>query len=240
MRVSLAVLVSLCSLVLAGPPQDRPWMDTGLTPAQRASQLLAQMNFTEKIDMIHGWSGPYIGNVIANTRLGIPALNLNDGPQGFRAPGFEGSTTQWPSAQTISATWDVNAVYAWAQAMASEFAGKGANVQLGPAFNLARAPLNGRSFEYMAGEDPYFGSMIVAAAIKGIQSQGVIANAKHFINNEEEFNRWNISENVDKRSHMEVCCYCYCWCVSDCGNQSKFNAISYRSIDVRVDIRGCC
>ena len=39
------------------------------------------MNLTEKIDMLHGWDGPYVGNVIANERLGIPALNLNDGPQ---------------------------------------------------------------------------------------------------------------------------------------------------------------
>ena len=56
-------------------------MHAGLTPAQRAAALLAQMNLTEKITMVHGWDGPYVGNVIANTRLGIPALNLNDGPQ---------------------------------------------------------------------------------------------------------------------------------------------------------------
>ena len=155
--------------------------------------------------MIHGWDSAYVGNVIANTRLGIPSLNLNDGPQGFRAPGFEGSTTQWPSAQTVSATWDVNAVYAWGQAMGEEFAGKGANVQLGPAFNMARAPLNGRNFEYMAGEDPYFGSALVPQAVRGIQSQGVMANGKHYVNNNEEQDRMNISANVDKRSHMEVC-----------------------------------
>ena len=56
-------------------------MHAGLTPAQRAAALLAQMNLTEKITMVHGWDGPYVGNVIANTRLGIPALYLNDGPQ---------------------------------------------------------------------------------------------------------------------------------------------------------------
>jgi hypothetical protein len=31
--------------------------------------------------MTHGVNGPYIGNVVSNARLGIPALNLNDGPQ---------------------------------------------------------------------------------------------------------------------------------------------------------------
>jgi beta-glucosidase len=43
--------------------------------------MVAQMNITEKINMVHGWGTPYVGGVIANTRLGIPALNLNDGPQ---------------------------------------------------------------------------------------------------------------------------------------------------------------
>ncbi len=32
--------------------------------------------------MVRGYKqGPYVGNVIANTRLGIPALHLEDGPQ---------------------------------------------------------------------------------------------------------------------------------------------------------------
>ncbi len=52
-----------------------------LSPAERAAALVAQMNITEKINMVHGWGTPYVGGVIANTRLGIPALNLNDGPQ---------------------------------------------------------------------------------------------------------------------------------------------------------------
>ena len=61
---------------------DRPWMNTALTPDQRADQLLAQMTLDEKIALLHGVAGPYIGYVPANTRLGIPALNLEDGPAG--------------------------------------------------------------------------------------------------------------------------------------------------------------
>ncbi len=59
-----------------------------------------------------------------------------------------------------------------------EFKGKGANVQLGPAMNIARVPQNGRNFEYISGEDPFLGGAMVAPAVKGIQSMGVIANAK--------------------------------------------------------------
>ena len=35
----------------------------------------------------------------------------------------------------------------------------------------------------MSGEDPYLGYTLVKGAIDGIQSQGVIANAKHFVLN---------------------------------------------------------
>jgi beta-glucosidase len=52
------------------------------TPEQRAQALLAQMTLDEKILMLHGSPGGYVGNVPANTRLGIPALNLNDGACG--------------------------------------------------------------------------------------------------------------------------------------------------------------
>lgn len=38
------------------------------------------MLLSEKIDMLHGTIGDYVGNVKKNTRLGIPALKLNDGP----------------------------------------------------------------------------------------------------------------------------------------------------------------
>ena len=38
-----------------------------------------------------------------------------------------------------------------------EFKGKGANMILGPGLNLLRTPLNGRTFEYISGEDPILG-----------------------------------------------------------------------------------
>ena len=94
-------------------------------------------------------------------------------PQGFRDYTYPGTTTQWPSAMTMSATWDVDAVHAWAQAMADEFVAKGVNVFLGPGVNVARTPLNGRNFEYVSGEDPYLGSELVRPLVRGIQSKGM-------------------------------------------------------------------
>ena len=62
--------------------------------------------------------------------------------------------------------------------MGLEFARKGASVQFGPGLNLARIANGGRSFEYSSGEDPHLGFELIQPAITGIQSQGVIANAK--------------------------------------------------------------
>ena len=165
---------------------DRPWMTSlrAAPPATRAAAVLAKMNQTEKIAMLHGVHLGYVGNVLGNTRLGIPQLNLNDGPQGFR--GIKGTSTQWPSALAVAASWDVENTGAWGTGMGKEFFQKGANVQLGPGACLARVPVNGRNFEYVSGEDPFLGYTLIAPVIKGIQSQGVIANAKHWINNNQE------------------------------------------------------
>ncbi len=109
--------------------------------------------------MLHGQydAQGYVGYVPSNTRLNIPALTLNDGPQGFRDDQHVGTTTSFPSGLSIGATWDVNMAYSWGETMGAEFYGKGSNIQLGPGLNLARVPVNGRNFEYMSGGDPYLG-----------------------------------------------------------------------------------
>lgn len=70
--------------------------------------------------------------------------------------------------------------------------------------NLMRNPRNGRDFEYMPGEDPHIGARLVAPLIKGIQSNGIMANMKHFVNNEQETHRWGQSANVDERTLFEI------------------------------------
>merc|ERR1711907_357764 len=99
---------------------------------------------------------------------------------------------------------DTNTMRAWGESMGKEFFDKGANVQLGPGVCVARVPKNGRNFEYLSGEDPYLGYKLVQDAINGIQSEGVVANAKHYVNNNQETNRGSVSENVDERTRFEM------------------------------------
>jgi beta-glucosidase len=204
-------------MILDSPPM--PWLNRiDLPPASRAAMLLKAMTQEEKYSMLHGpptkpWCGcttsascAYVGNVNAIPRLKIPPLNMNDGPQGFRQPWstHQGTTTAWPSGLTMAASWDTDALEKWGAGMGKEFFAKGANVQLGPGLCLARVPRNGRNFEYLSGEDPMLGYMLSQPAVKGIQSQGVIANAKHYVVNNQETSRLSISEDVDERTRYQM------------------------------------
>jgi beta-glucosidase len=130
----------------------------------RAAKLVAQMTLAEKVQLLQGTAKaagpdpevprPYVGRVAGIERLGIPDLNMNDGPEGFRCIGTvcpPGSTTQFPSGLTVAHAWDASLFGEWGEAMGKEFADKGANVQFGPGANVARIANGGRSFEYVSG-----------------------------------------------------------------------------------------
>ena len=177
----------------------------GGTAASRAAALVAQMTLDEKISMLHGSDpGPYSGTTAANPRLGIPSLTLNDGPQGYRSPGYPGTSTAFPCALAAAATFDKALAGKFGDAMGLEFRSKGSNVQLGPGVNVARVPNNGRNFEYASGEDPFLGSVIAGAIVKGIQARGVIATVKHFLHNNQETDRGGVNAVVDERTMMEI------------------------------------
>jgi beta-glucosidase len=172
----------------------------------RAKELVDQMTLDEKITLLHGVPGPNVGNVAGIERLGIPPQFFSDGPQGYRTDRHlgNGTSTAFPSALNIAATFDPTAAYLWGDTMGKEFRAKGATMQLGPGMNVARIPRNGRNFEYMSGEDPILGRELVQPTIKGIQQNKVMANAKHYINNNAETNRENVSAWVDERTTWQI------------------------------------
>jgi beta-glucosidase len=104
----------------------------------------------------------------------------------------------------MAASWDPKLLYSWAKAIGTEFRDKGANVALAPGIGMARAANAGRNFEYLCGEDPTLGSVLVAEVVKGVQEMGVMATAKHWVNNEIETARMRVSANVDERVRFEL------------------------------------
>src|SRR5205085_5639217 len=126
---------------------DRPWLNTSLSPDERAALLLAQMTLEEKIGMVHGKSNAYY--IAPISRLGIPALTMTDGPAGIN----EGQATSLPAPIALAATWDRGLAEQYGELLGHEAQATGHNVYLAPCLDLARVPAYGRLFEAF-GEDP--------------------------------------------------------------------------------------
>ena len=147
--VLLASLVSVSAGAGAAPP-GHVWKPASTAAAK---QMLARMNHSEKVAMVHGY-GPKcvpggVGYVVPNERLGIPNLVLANGPQGYGPwSNAHGNATCWPSGLTVAATFDERLAEQWGEAMGHEFWQKGVNVQLGPGLCVNRVPTCGRAFEY--------------------------------------------------------------------------------------------
>ena len=90
-----------------------------------------------------------------------------------------------------------------AKASAATLAPADVNFLLGPGVNIARSPVSGRNFEYLS-EDPFLNATLVVPYIQGVQSQGVVATVKHYALNDQEFNRHNVSSDVDERTMREI------------------------------------
>ena len=164
---------------------------------KRVEDLLSQMTPEEKIDMI---AGPKYMDIRPNARLGIPDFKMTDGPMGARV---YGKSTAYPAGISLAATWDKEMGGRMGVSMARDCRARGCNILLAPGMNLYRAPMNGRNFEYL-GEDPVLAGEMASAFITGVQGQGVMVTAKHFLANEEEINRNNISSEVDERTLREL------------------------------------
>jgi beta-glucosidase len=80
---------------------------------------------------------------------------------------------------------------------------KGTNVALAPSIDVVRVPQWGRTFESY-GEDPYFNGQMAVAEIRGIQSQGPIANANMYLTMNQENNRFKEDSIVDERTLQEI------------------------------------
>lgn len=206
-----ASVVTLPAAVAETPADDAcTWKDASKTPEIRTQELLAAMTLDDKIQMVTGIGvlNPKSPNkgasgvIPGNPKLCIPDLVLNDssGGIGFQQKG----TTAFPQGITQGSTWNADLIKTYGEVLADEAVVKGVNVILGPGLNLSRNALAGRNLEY-AGEDPYLTTEMGVNLIKGIQSKaGVMANAKHFVLNEQETDRKNNSSEVDERTLREV------------------------------------
>jgi hypothetical protein len=95
--------------------------------------------------------------------------------------------------------------------MGQEHNDKGVDVVLGPVVGpLGRSPEGGRNWEGFS-PDPYLSGQAIYHTVQGVQAAGVVACTKHFIGNEQEHYRMNVSSNIDDVTLHEL----YLWPFAD-------------------------
>ena len=192
-RAFLFVSLVVASAVAQSSPSVGPTY--GAAVDQRADAILHKMSLTQKIDLLGG-EGFYIR---AYPELGMKPLRMSDGPFGVR----QGPATGFAAGMSLAASWDPELARRVGNAIGRDARARGIHFMLGPGVDIYRAPMCGRNFEYF-GEDPYLGSRIAVGYIEGLQSQGVSATVKHYIANNQEFDRHNMDSVLDERTMREI------------------------------------
>lgn len=179
-------LIILCSVVSVGVLFAAPAKSKSVpvvTGNTRVDKLLSEMTIDEKLSMIHGavedpstYQGQ-AGYLPGIPRLDIPSLRFADGPPGVltRVPAMALTTTMGLAATFSKEDAQQNGVV-----IAREARSRGIDVALQPFINIDRDVTFRRGYNTF-GEDPLLTGQIGAAEIRGIQSLGVVAMAKHYI-----------------------------------------------------------
>jgi beta-glucosidase len=173
------------------------YLDPSAPVEDRVNDLLAKMTSVEKLSYIGGYNSFYIMPI---SRLKIPEIKMSDGPVGARN---DGKTTAYPAGILTASTWDTTLVSRLGHALGKDCRSRGTHILLAPGLNIYRAPMCGRNFEYF-GEDPYLSSRMAVGYIKGLQGERVVGTAKHFAANNQEWDRNNVSSDVDERTFQEI------------------------------------
>ncbi len=194
LRPPLLVLAVLGGLRLPAPVAAQA------TSERRINSLLARMTLEEKLGQLNllsadGRATPEQGELVRRglvggflnihgadaardiqrvaveqSRLRIPLLLGLDVIHGYR--------TIFPIPLAEASSWDPEIVEATARAAGREARAAGVNWTFAPMVDIARDPRWGRIAEG-SGEDPYLGSLLAAARVRGFQ-ENVLATAKHF------------------------------------------------------------
>ncbi|WP_352244413.1 glycoside hydrolase family 3 C-terminal domain-containing protein [Microtetraspora sp. NBRC 13810] len=165
-------------------------------------RLVRTLDLEQKVRLLDG-ATPW--RLHAEPAVGLRAIAVSDGPVGVRGQGWDERRTSLnlPSPTALAATWDEDLAAELGALLAGEARRLGVDVLLAPTLNLHRSPLGGRHFECYS-EDPLLTGRIGAAYIKGVQSGGVAATAKHYTANDSETERLTLDARVDERTLREV------------------------------------
>jgi len=183
-------------------PWASPAAAAASSPDQLAAEVVRRMTLREQLAFLvlrarNGYENENTGV----PSLCIPPLTLQDGPNGLAF--HDVGVTQLPSSLGIAASFDPDLARRYGEVLGAEARGQGIDVVQAPDLNVQRVPESGRAFESY-GEDPLLVARMGVAEIEGIQSQGVMAQAKHFAGYTQEIDRVHLDQVISRRALAEV------------------------------------
>lgn len=207
MKINIKYIVVL---LICLPAFTNTYAQTKTDPlAVKIKSIISKMTLAEKIAMLHA-KGQFTSAGVP--RLHIPDFQCDDGPLGVREEvnldwSPKGLTTDsamfFPNGSALAATWNPSLAYRYGSALGEETRARHKGIILAPAFNIARTPLNGRTYEYFS-EDPYLNAQLAVQSVKGIQKWNVAACIKHYALNNQETQRKFVNVEADERVLQEI------------------------------------
>lgn len=198
---ALLILAAGCASL---SPQDRLTVND-----KKINRIIAQMTLEEKVEMLHSKTNMSSEGV---PRLGIQDIKYTDGPFGIREENGDGfrslgwtldSATYFPTGSALAATWSKEMAYKNGWAMGKEGRLRGKDIILGPAINIQRLPVGGRTYEYLS-EDPVLSARLSVEYTKGSQDAGTAVCLKHYALNNQETDRGSVNVIADERTMREI------------------------------------
>ena len=178
--------------------------------SEKTRAILKQLTLEEKCRLCAQADGSF-GRV---PRLGLAGSVPQDNPRGgadyFRSGKPAEGDGQYhpvamPSDACLAMSWDEKLAYETGEIFARECRANPTLVNwlFRPGVNIKRSPLCGRNFEYFS-EDPVLAGELAGAYIRGLQDNDVAATLKHYICNNQEFERMTTNSVVSERALREV------------------------------------
>lgn len=204
LQITVAALVAALCVSCAMSPQDRLTVND-----KKINEIIAQMTLEEKVEMLHSKTNMSSEGV---PRLGIQDIKYTDGPFGIREENGDGfrplgwtldSATYFPTGSALAATWSKEMAYKNGWAMGKEGRLRGKDIILGPAINIQRLPVGGRTYEYLS-EDPVLAARLSVEYTLGSQDAGTAVCLKHYALNNQETSRGSVNVIADERTMREI------------------------------------
>ena len=199
---ALAFIIAGCGCGMS--PEDRLTVND-----KKFNKIIAQMTLEEKVEMLHSKTNMSSEGV---PRLGIQDIKYTDGPFGIREENGDGfrslgwtldSATYFPTGSALAATWSKEMARKNGWAMGKEGRLRGKDIILGPAINIQRLPVGGRTYEYLS-EDPVLAARLSVEYTIGSQEAGTAVCLKHYALNNQETDRGSVNVIADERTMREI------------------------------------